>query len=808
MCRIPHSPSPGCGCVIEIAGYRVIDLIGRGATASVYHAVQLSLEREVAIKVLHPELAADSRAAARFLDEARLLAGLSHPHVVSVWDVGVSSGGLHYFSMRHLPGGNLAGRMAAGAIPEESLARIIFGVAKALEYIHARGLLHRDVTPGNILFDGAGAPYLTDFGVARNLVGVQRAALADLAPAVVRYASPELLRGAAMDHRADLYSLGVLTYEALCGKPPFEVADAYEMAYAHVFEPAPPLPLALSRWQPLIDQALAKLPESRMPGAGAFAAMVERSAPEHASGLNMVIRAPHLEHIRTVPPEEQRRPSGPPPAAARLDAMPTQISKRPPTAEAQLPAAGGVRRHKPLLLVGIASLLLGVLAFAILWFRPISGGSAQQEAVAKLAAQAETTAATPPEAPVAVEIVAIPDTGDQQDLASDDQDLDPSDLPTVLDPVAELIRRGRQQLAARRLMLPAGDSAHDSFRQALAIDPTAVGAQRGLVDIGRVYLELADAAATIEERLAFWERGLLATDGLDTADDVRLRIVTARVKERDVHLADAHAALARWDGDAARMAFEQALVIDGEAPGAVRGLAEADRVGKPGFRFVDSLGQAGPGPELVIVGAFALATHPVTVAEFRRFWADQGAALDGQRLSCRDRESGWRASRRRTWEEPGFAQGPDHPVVCVSHAEALAFADWLSQASGKRYRLPTAAEWQAAYAGPAPCSAANRGDQRFRQRHGGRNAQPCDDGFAETSPVASFAAVGVGLYDMDGNVREWSSDCAVEGRDGCRERLALGSAWLSVDEPEPVLRPMNSEVVFNSVGFRVLRELE
>jgi serine/threonine-protein kinase PpkA len=802
--------------VIEIAGYRISSLIGRGSTASVYHAVQLSLEREVAIKVLHPELAVDPVAAQRFLDEARLLAGLGHPHVVSVWDVGISASGLHYFSMRHLPGGDLASRIAAGPLDAASLSRIVFGIAKALGHIHARGLVHHDVTPGNILFDRAGLPYLTDFGVALGLSGNRSPMLVDLAAARVPYASPEQLRGASVDHRADLYSLGVVTYEALCGRLPFAHEDVFEAAHAHVFEPVPALPAALERWRPLIEQALAKLPEARIPSAEAFAAMVERCAPEHVSGLQVAIRAPHLEHIQTVRPDDA-------PAAEVVPALPvaagdniaTQVSKRPGTRVAVDPNSVRAVRSLPFrsAVVGAlaASVLLGVLW---LWW---SGG----EPDAVPAADAVTDAV--PRAATVDDPAAVPpqpsrpaDDGDEDGLREpepellDAGDLDPALLPSVVDPVADLVRRGRALLAAGRLMLPAGNNAHDRFRTALMIDPQSIEARQGLADIGRAYMALATATATdaLDERLAFWERGLQAIEGIDLAEPVGLEIARARSAERDAYLARGAAALARWDGEAALQAFELALRVDPGAPGAADGIVEAARVGKPGYRFVDALSDGSPGPELVVVEGFALATHPVTVKAFRQFWSAHGNALEGRRLSCRDRESAWRSSRRRTWEEPGLTQDENHPVVCVAFHEAEAFARWLSAQSGKRYRLPGSREWLAAYDGPAACAAANRGDQSFSRRHGGRTSWPCDDGHAETAPVKSFAATGVGLYDMDGNVREWSVDCVAEGRDGCRERLALGTAWLSVDESEPVQRSMGTDAAYNSVGFRVLREID
>jgi serine/threonine protein kinase len=156
--------------VIEVSGYQVIEQIGRGGMATVYRARQVLLDREVALKVLAPELARDSAQAARFLQEARVLAAMQHPAIVPVYDVGVTEAGLHYFSMQLLTGGDLAQRIRAG-LPGDSLYRIIRMLCAALGYAHSRGCVHRDVTPSNVLFDANERPVLTDFGIAKAAFG-------------------------------------------------------------------------------------------------------------------------------------------------------------------------------------------------------------------------------------------------------------------------------------------------------------------------------------------------------------------------------------------------------------------------------------------------------------------------------------------------------------------------------------------------------------------------------------------------------------------------------------------------------------
>ncbi|HZQ60557.1 MAG TPA: serine/threonine-protein kinase, partial [Casimicrobiaceae bacterium] len=138
--------------MIDIPGYSIKREIGAGGMATVYLAVQTSLDREVALKVMAPTLAADPMFSKRFLQEARMLASLAHPNIVAVYDVGVTTSQLHYFSMQYLPRGDFAERVRHG-IDERELTQTVAGVARALGYAHQRGYVHRDVAPGNILYD-------------------------------------------------------------------------------------------------------------------------------------------------------------------------------------------------------------------------------------------------------------------------------------------------------------------------------------------------------------------------------------------------------------------------------------------------------------------------------------------------------------------------------------------------------------------------------------------------------------------------------------------------------------------------------
>lgn len=180
--------------------------------------------------------------------------------------------------MQHLPHGDFMHRIREG-IGEREVLRIIAGVGRALGYAHQRGFVHRDVAPGNVLFDVNGSPVLTDFGIARAVSKTSRITNAGVSVGTSHYMSPEQARGGDVDGRSDLYSLGAVTFEALTGHAPYEGDDGFAIAYAHVFEPIPRLPEHLRHWQALIDRAMAKDPAQRFQNADEFLAALADVEP-------------------------------------------------------------------------------------------------------------------------------------------------------------------------------------------------------------------------------------------------------------------------------------------------------------------------------------------------------------------------------------------------------------------------------------------------------------------------------------------------------------------------------------------------
>ncbi|MGO0122070.1 protein kinase domain-containing protein [Desulfothermobacter acidiphilus] len=253
--------------------YRVIREIGSGGMAVVYEGRDLVLDRPVTIKVLREEFARDPEFVQRFRQEAMAVASLSHPHIVSLYDVGEDNG-THYLVMEYVEGRDLKTLIENREITIPWAIRIAKDICSALEHAHRRGIVHRDVKPHNILITPEGEAKLTDFGIARTMRGSTIAATRAFLGSV-EYISPEQARGEQADARSDIYALGAVLYEMLTFTPPFTGDNPVAVALKHVEDQPPPpsqlnprIPPALER---VVMRAMAKNPAARYPSAAAMA---------------------------------------------------------------------------------------------------------------------------------------------------------------------------------------------------------------------------------------------------------------------------------------------------------------------------------------------------------------------------------------------------------------------------------------------------------------------------------------------------------------------------------------------------------
>jgi serine/threonine-protein kinase PpkA len=335
-------------------------------------------------------------------------------------------------------------------------------------------------------------------------------------------------------------------------------------------------------------------------------------------------------------------------------------------------------------------------------------------------------------------------------------------FPTVIDPLEDAIRTARVALVAQRLTSPPGDNAFERFRLALRIEPKNKQARQGIAEIAKKYIDYADknlAGGDIAQFDQYLKRAAEVDKVLpDDADTARL-IAISRQKAAAPWLDKGKAAATAWDKTAAKAAYEKALQLDSDNAQARDGIKYVATIGEPGFAFRDGA----QGPELVVLDAkTALARHEVTRGEFRRFWNAAGHAQFAKDADCGDREKIFSGSGGRNWQKPGIdggEWGDDAPVVCVSIAQAIAYAQWLGHETGKRYRLLTSAEFDRAHA-------------------------------------------------ASGKVRVWIDACGIGAKsaEGCGKNIARGRSWASKDASDSNDFRGNNTAQ-NTIGFRLARDL-
>lgn len=269
--------------------YEILSQLGEGGMAVVYRARQMSVHREVALKIISPSLAARGGFSRRFEKEAQIIASLSNPHIVKVFDYGVMHGfhwrltdaqidpktDLYYFVMEMLTGGSLSDRLEKGAIPLSQIARILEQMALALDYAHGRGTIHRDLKPPNVLFDDQGNAYLTDFGIAKLLGETSSLTQEGTTVGTPSYMAPEQWASENMGPPVDLYALGVVLFEMLTGRLPYVASSPYRVMHMHLNDPIPSAFMINPELPPAVDsvimRAMAKAPEARFESAAALA---------------------------------------------------------------------------------------------------------------------------------------------------------------------------------------------------------------------------------------------------------------------------------------------------------------------------------------------------------------------------------------------------------------------------------------------------------------------------------------------------------------------------------------------------------
>jgi serine/threonine-protein kinase PpkA len=753
----------------DIPGYRVLRRIGKGGMSQVYLGVQESLDRQVAIKVMSPEALADEVSKQRFEQEARTIAKLEHPCIVGIHEVGRSHQGLMYYVLPYLAKGHLGQRDFTN--DEARTFEVLRALLSALEYAHARGIVHRDVKAENVLFDNADRPLLTDFGIALSKKDNTRITTAGLAVGSGGYMAPEQARGEAVDGRADLYSVGVLAYELVTGRLPYLANDPLALALMHAQDPIPRLSADKKHWQGFIDRAMAKMPENRF-----------RNAQQMLGALNQLAETPRQKASAVV--------------------APVSIDKKPKSTRSKgwlVPAL--------LSLAGIALIAFGLNTYLNrekaasqendFYAAEKPGTATVKPVIANPSpAPAPVIAAPVPTPPVAVETKPVetvpPPTPEVAANASSFADVKAAVVVTTLDydptvPGAKFISSANKHIKQNRLSAPAGDNAMESLLAARKAAPTnpAIAALSDVVIDGlaknlneTIKARRDDAAKTAYQKA---EKFAVDADRKKGKSWLALRaglptLLMARLQQDTSELNSG--GIANTKALAAKLAVEQSLLEPA--------WSKANVMPQP--RIGDIVKADGPSMVLTSIpsparAGLAIMREEVSKGEYAAFVSATNRATPVCRNAFASMFSG-----KISWDKPGFNQSNEHPVVCISHVDAVAYAQWVSKRMGMNYRLPTQSEWRGVV--------------------GYKAGDACRAGVISCGNKGTAAGSGtpsspLGIYDLQGNASEWLSDNAGSGR-----YTVAGLSWRdTAGASSTKTSNQNGDRGYDDVGFRLVREV-
>ena len=708
--------------------------------ATVYLAMQESLDRPVSIKVMELESLQDEISKQRFEHEARTIAKITHPCIVSIYEVGRTDDGQMYYIMPYLPNGDLSQRDLTQNEPR--IIEVLRALLSGLEYAHARGIVHRDVKEENVLFDSADRPLLTDFGIALSKRDTTRITTAGLAVGSSGYMAPEQARGEVVDGRADLYSVGVLAYELLVSELPFRSPEPLALALMHAQKSVPRLPPEKRHWQAFIDKAMEKSPDNRFRNAQQMLHALERI--DRRTGTHTVNRL--------------------------LREFDTLIAKK--------------LWREPWIWTALGAVLIVLGLFVFRGRLPAhahaNAGDTSPFVTAPTPIPTPAIATLPMPAPRSADAsVVAPIVAPSTVIAVDPTAPATDAAATVLSPEMQTaIAAAREQLTRGNLTAPAGSNAVELAQTAWTLMPGTTDANSLIAEvIGALSTQLVHAIAQAhdERALSYRQKAqALAMATVGSGDHAYKALqanagkALAQRVRKAVNNADS-AALASAHTLADKLDLADVYAREAAKPRDPDAIAGTPTKLPPGLRMLHA---PVPGQPSV-----AMMRREVTRSEYAAF----ASATGRHGASCGQRAGMGLFAKKKSWNDPGYAQSGDHPVTCVSWDDARSYAAWLSARSGLHYRLPTHADWIAATAS-------------------GAGGNPSSG--SGTSPATVGRSNSLGLLGLGDNASEWLADCA----GGCDRHNIAGGSWrmrsgVASSNAQP------GKNGYDDVGFRLVTDL-
>ena len=784
---------------LQIPGYRVVRKINQGGMSTVYLAIQISVGRVVALKVMNPQLNSDPAFSERFQREATIVGQLSHPNIVAIYDIGRHDD-FNYIAMDYLPNGSVHDKMSTGLSGEEVL-RIIRQIASALDHAHDKGYIHRDIKPENILFRADNSAVLTDFGVARGLAVNSRMTHVGTVVGTPHYMSPEQTKGSSIDGRSDLYSLGIVFYEMLTGTLPYQGDEAVTIALKHISAPIPKLPLQYLAYQKLLEKLLAKNPEQRYQSGHDLIVAIDEleknyRAPNttsaHHTDLTVVNLAKALasatynavrwrwNKIRSLRWNPHRGFYSQPSSKITeifFNEQHTPISTARTEVKTQVHPVINQKNITAAKIGAAVGILVLIFLGANRWLftKPATEPDTDTAMhTQSSSAQSSSTESIETANKASNSLSGSTHAAEQLSSAASLQ------VPALLAPID--MNTGLPTNTASAMVSEESSSSAAPITYALTVKTTPADARVRILNIperyepgiqlpvGRYHIEVSKAGYDIQYKwIDLVDQDLTPTFSLNESlvpgEEISSQVIAS---------------------------------IKSDGP---------EMIGIPSGSFFmgnknDPLSM--PVHKVTISKHFAISKYEITFDDYDIFAQATNRALPN--------DNRWGRGNR--------------PVINVSFEDARAYAAWLSKTTGKKYRLPTESEWE--YVARAKTSSLFWWGDDVKDASGRANCRRgCNSKFsglfgAKTAPVGSYPANHFGVYDTAGNVAEWVEDCFVDNytlhpKNGqamivksCDTRVVRGgSAKNNAEHLANHLRDYHRAEIFdNHLGFRVVMDVK